>query len=227
LLFEAAISRQLSAVRHSVVGMLLNFGLRIADLIRSENKGGIHSKCRLRIVESSKFGTPKGYPISECGILRMRNAECGVRNEHQGQRRTKIRGYEGTKVLRNAECGVRNAESSECGMLNAECGMNIKGKGVRRYEGTKGLLQCGVRNSECGIHVKSGTPRGYPSAKCGISTDHVRRYEGTKAPSEMRSVRWRMGQLRCGARILDRAFTLTAARIPPDPEGPSARLPLP
>ena len=138
--------------------------------------------------------------------------------------------------MRIGECGMDERFNVQglfhCGMRNSECGMDERFKvprtyasglaswnaihrmSVRRYGGTKGRIQC-------------GTPRGYPNAKCGISTDHVRRYEGTKAPSEMRSVRWRMGQLRCGARILNRAFTLTAAGIPPDPEGPSARLPLP
>jgi hypothetical protein len=93
------------------------------------------------------------------------------------------RTVQGARSLPNAECGIRNAESSECGMLNAECGMNIKGKGVRRYEGTNGLLQCGVRNSECGIHVKCGTPRGYPNGKSSWLMAHSS---------------WRMRNSECG-----------------------------
>src|SRR5262245_30607930 len=49
-----------------------------------------------------------GRRVQERKPMRMRNAECGMRNE------------EGEEV-RNAECGMRNEEGEE--VRNAECGM--------------------------------------------------------------------------------------------------------
>jgi hypothetical protein len=104
---------------------------------------------------------------------RLPSWKAGKLERYSSQERTKVRGY-----ALIAECGIRNAESSECGMLNAECGMNIKGKGVRRYEGTKALP-----NAECGVRNAESSECGMLNAECGmnIKGKGVRRYEGTKA----------------------------------------------
>ncbi len=58
--------------------------------------------------------------IAESSQCEMRNAEWGMRNEHQKQKRTNVRKYEGT--ISNAECEVRNAKylNFECRISNVE-----------------------------------------------------------------------------------------------------------
>src|SRR5262245_43938778 len=95
-----------------------------------------------------------GRRVQERKPMRMRNAECGMRNEEGEEVRNAecgMRNEEGEEV-RNAECGMRNEEGEE--VRNAECGMrNEEGEEVRNAE-------CGMRNEaeeeenhEVGTHI--------------------------------------------------------------------------
>jgi len=162
-----------------------NFGLRLTRLGSPHSGPGpsglwgqaliiCFSDCGIRNVESSKFGTPRGYPNAEPFII----SDCGLRisnlNRHQAPN-TQPR-YIGTLVrfpreMRGAECGILRMRNAECGvrnehqgqrrtkvrgyewtapMRNAEFGMRNGQQRQKAYEGTNGLLQCGMRSSECG-----------------------------------------------------------------------------
>jgi hypothetical protein len=69
-------------------------------------------------------GLQAGVEPGPAGMWNHHNAECGVRNEHQKQKRTRVRRYA------------------------LECEMNMKGKGVREYESTN------VRGYEGGRRIR-------------------------------------------------------------------------
>jgi len=102
LLFETAISRQLSAVRHSMAERLIvECGVRNVEcgILQIRLWGQALIICyrhgRAEVQGLFHCGTPRGYPIGECGM----------------DERFKV---QGPYPMRNAEFGMRNPPNAEC-----------------------------------------------------------------------------------------------------------------